>query len=303
MMDGARVLITGGTGSIGQKLVDHILTHYDPNKIVIYSRNEANQVDSRLNRAMRGIDYVIHTAALKVVPKAEYNPLEVTDVNVGGTRAVVAACCDHGVKKAILLATDKAVMPVNLYGFSKGMAERIWMESNYLEPIFSVARYGNIMGSRGSVVKKFIEQRDRGEKDYELTHIDCTRYWVDYEDAIQLILTALGEKPGLIHCSKTPAFKVRDLIRAVYLRAELKITGLRQGEKVHETLINEYEAGQAKDYGTHYTIFPSYSFDDAILYDKEHGKDLAGPVMTNDKDTLMNLEQVRAKLRKFEEKV
>lgn len=322
MLDDSNILVTGGTGSFGQKLVDFLLANYTPGKIIIYSRNEANQEDmkgrlgyykdklrfilgsvtdyDRLYRALKGVDYVIHAAALKIVPKAEYNPLEVMAVNVDGTKNVISACCERNVRKAILLATDKAVMPVNLYGFTKGVAERIWIESNYLEPIFSVARYGNIMGSRGSVINRFIEQRNRGEKDYELTHVDCTRYWVDFGTAIQLVLTALSGQSGLIHCSKTGAFKVRDLIRAIYLRASLEVTGLREGEKIHETLINEYEAERARDYGTHYTIFPAYSFDDAILYDKEHGTPLEGPVMTNDPYTLMSLNDVRDKVREFE---
>jgi FlaA1/EpsC-like NDP-sugar epimerase len=322
MLDNAKILVTGGTGSFGQKFIDYVLTHYTPEKIVVYSRNEANQCDmasrlgyykdklrfilgsvtdyDRLYRAMKGIDCIVHTAALKVVPKAEYNPLEVADINVDGTKNVISAVCERGVRKAVLLATDKAVMPVNLYGFTKGVAERIWIESNYLEPCFSVARYGNIMGSKGSVINKFVEQRERGEKDYEITHMDCTRYWVDFGDAIKLVLVALDGKPGLIHCSKTKAFRVRDLIRAIYLRADIKVTGLREGEKIHEDLINEYEATRAKDNGDHYTIFPAYSFDDKILYDKEHGKDLTGPVKTSDKDTLMGLDEVRKRVEEFQ---
>lgn len=322
MFDDSNILVTGGTGSFGQKFVDFILANHSPEKIVIYSRNEANQVDmasrlgyykdklrfilgsvtdyDRLYRALKGIDYVVHAAALKVVPKAEYNPLEVMAVNADGTKNVISACCERNIKKAVMLATDKAVMPVNLYGFTKGVAERIWIESNYLEPIFSVARYGNIMGSRGSVINKYLAQRDRGEKDYELTHEACTRYWVDFQDAIFLVMEALGNKPGLIHCSKTRAFRVKDLIRAIYLRASMQVTGLREGEKIHETIINEYEATRARDYGTHYTIFPAYSFDDTICYDKEHGKALKGAVMTNDSDSLMVLDEVRAKVKEFE---
>jgi UDP-N-acetylglucosamine 4,6-dehydratase len=322
MIDGASVLITGGTGSMGQKLTDHLLKVYKPKKIVIFSRNEANQAEmasrlgyyknelrfilgsitdyERLYRAMKGIDIVVHTAALKVVPTAEYNPLEVTSVNVDGTKNVIQAACERGVKKAVMLCTDKAVMPVNLYGCTKAVAEKIWIEANYLEPIFSVARYGNIMGSRGSVIAKFLKQREIGEKDYELTHVDCTRYWVDFADAIDLILKAIEDKPGVILASKGRAFRVESLIRAIYLRAEIKITGLREGEKIHETLINEYEAARAKDMGTYYKIFPMFSFDDTILYDKEQGKDLEGPVCTNDAGSMMNLEEIRERVKKYE---
>lgn len=304
---------------MGQALTDYLLANFSPEKIVIFSRNEFNQSQmesrlafykdklrfilgsvtdyDRLYRALKGIDYVIHTAALKVVPKAEYNPLEVISVNVDGTKNVISACCERKVTRAVMLCTDKAVMPVNLYGCSKAAAEKIWIESNYLEPIFSVARYGNIMGSRGSVLNKFIEQREIGEAVYEITDLNCTRYWVDFSDAIALILKALEDKPGLILCSKTRAFKVRDLIRAIYLRAELKITGLREGEKIHETLINQYEAARAVDCGTHYKIFPAFSFDDEILYDKEEGKWLEHPVTTNDLESMMKLKEVRARVK------
>jgi UDP-N-acetylglucosamine 4,6-dehydratase/5-epimerase len=321
-IDGARILVTGGTGSMGRALTSHLLANYNPEKIVIFSRNEYNQSKmasdlaahkdklrfilgsvtdyDRIYRAMKCIDIVVHTAALKVVPTAEYNPLEVASVNVDGTKNVIAACCERRVSKAVMLATDKAVMPVNLYGCSKAMAEKIWIESNYLEPIFSVVRYGNVMGSKGSIINRFLELSYEGIKEFEITHMGCTRYWVDFSDAISLILKAVGDKPGLILCSKTKAFKVKDLIRAIYLRAELKVTGLRIGEKVHETLINEYEAARGKDMGDHYKIFPAFSFDDEIVYDKEEGKDLTGAVTTNDADSMMVLDEVRAKVKAFE---
>jgi UDP-N-acetylglucosamine 4,6-dehydratase len=321
VIDGQSVLVTGGAGSFGQKFVDHLLEVYNPSKIVIFSRNEANQAEmaarlayhkdklrfilgsvcdyDRIYRALKGIDIVVHTAALKVVPTAEYNPLEVCAVNVDGTKNVIMACCERGVQKAIMLCTDKAVMPVNLYGCSKAMAEKIWIEANYLEPIFSAARYGNIMGSRGSVINKFMEKRDRGDSEYELTHIDCTRFWVDFDDAIVLVLKAIEEESGIILCSKTKAFRVKDLIRAVYLRAEMKVTGLREGEKIHETLINEYEAARAKDMGSYYKIYPYYSFDDEIIYSKDKGEDLCGPVMTSDKESMMKLSEVRKRVKVF----
>jgi UDP-N-acetylglucosamine 4,6-dehydratase len=321
-IDGSRILITGGTGSMGQALTAHLLENYKPEKIVIFSRNEYNQMCmaekfkehkdklrfvlgsvtdyDRLYRALKCIDIVIHTAALKVVPKAEYNPMEVKDINVDGTANVIEACCERKVGKAVMLCTDKAVMPVNLYGCSKAMAEKIWIESNYLEPIFSAVRYGNVMGSKGSVVNSFIEQRKRGEKIYDLTHEDCTRYWVDFREAINLILSAIGEKPGVILASKTKSFHVKDLIRAIYLRAEINITGLREGEKIHECLINEYEAERSVDMGGYYKIFPAFSFDDAIEYDKSEGKPLGSAIMTSDKFSMMSLEEVRAKVKAFE---
>jgi UDP-N-acetylglucosamine 4,6-dehydratase len=321
-IDGSRILITGGTGSMGQALTAHLLENYKPEKIVIFSRNEYNQMCmaekfkehkdklrfilgsvtdyDRLYRSLKCIDIMIHTAALKVVPKAEYNPMEVKDINVDGTANVIEACCERKVAKAVMLCTDKSVMPVNLYGCSKAMAEKIWIESNYLEPIFSAVRYGNVMGSKGSVVNSFIEQRKRGEKIYDLTHEDCTRYWVDFREAINLILSAIEEKPGVILASKTKSFHVKDLIRAIYLRAEINITGLREGEKIHECLINEYEAERSVDMGGYYKIFPAFSFDDAIEYDKSEGKPLGSAIMTSDKFSMMSLEEVRAKVKAFE---
>lgn len=307
---------------MGQALTAHLLENYDPEKIVIFSRNEFNQCAmaerfkehrdklrfvlgsvtdyTRLYRALKCIDIVIHTAALKVVPKAEYNPLEVKDVNVDGTANVIEACCERKVGKAIMLCTDKAVMPVNLYGCSKAIAEKIWIESNYLEPIFSAVRYGNVMGSKGSIINQFMGMRLAGAKVYKLTHNDCTRFWVDFSEAISLILKAIENKPGLILASKTKAFKVRDLIRAIYLRADIEITGLREGEKIHECLINEYEATRARDMGDYYKIYPAFSFDDAINYDKSEGNPLESAIMTNDKFSIMSLEEVRAKVKAFE---
>ncbi len=323
MIDGARVLITGGTGSFGKAFVAYLLENQRPQKIVIFSRNEANQCEmsknlgyhaakmrfilgsvtnyERVYRALKGIDIVIHAAALKVVDKAEYNPLEVLDVNVDGTRNMINACIERGVKEAILIATDKGVHPVNLYGMTKGVAERVWLEANYLEPIFKIVRYGNVMGSRGSVINYFLELKERGEKDYPITHLECTRFWVDMGEAIKLVLKILDEKPGTILASKTKAFRIKDLIKAIYLRAECKVIGLRDGEKIHETLVNEYEAARTKELAQCYRIFPAYSFDDTVLYDREHGTDLKGAVVSNDPELLMNLDEVRAKVKAFEE--
>ena len=318
MFRDASVLVSGGTGSFGRRFIRHILDTESPHKVVVYSRNEANQCEfaeelgqyskevrfilgsvtnyERLMRALKGIDYVVHAAALKVVPKAEYNPLEVMEVNYEGTKNVINACIERGVKRAVFLATDKAVMPVNLYGVSKAAAEKVWMEANYLEPIFSSVRYGNVMGSKGAVINKFIEQRERGEKDYEITHPECTRFWVDFDEAIRLVMKSFDDKPGIITASKTKSFKVRDLIKAIYLRAELKVTGLREGEKVHETIVNEYEAPRTMDMGDYYRVFPAYSYEDKILYDKEHGVPVQKPVISNDFLSLMTLEEVREKV-------
>jgi len=319
------VLVSGGTGSFGQKFIKHILDTDNPRKVVVFSRNEANQCEmahefrgyannlrfilgsvtdyERIYRALNGIDYVVHTAALKVVPKAEYNPIEVMAVNYEGTRNVINACIERGVKRAVFLATDKAVMPVNLYGVSKAAAEKVWMEANYLEPIFSSVRYGNVMGSRGAVITKFLAQRERGEKDYEITHPEATRFWVDFDEAIKLVLQSFEDNPGVVLCSKTKSFKVRDLIKAIYLRADLKVTGLREGEKIHETMVNEYEAQRAVEMEDRYRIFPPYSYEDSILYDKEHGVPMQKAVTSGDFLNLMNLEEVREKVNKYVERL
>lgn len=319
------VLISGGTGSFGKRFIKHILDTDNPRKVVVFSRNEFNQCTmahemrgyandvrfilgsvtdyERIHRALKGIDYVVHAAALKVVPKAEYNPIEVMSVNYEGTRNVINACIERGVKRAVFLATDKAVMPVNLYGVSKAAAEKVWMEANHLEPIFSAVRYGNIMGSRGAVITKFLEIKERGGKDYEITHPEATRFWVDFHEAIKLVLQSFEDKPGVVLCSKTKSFKVRDLIKAIYLRAELKVTGLREGEKVHETIVNEYEASRANEMDDHYRIFPPHSYDDTILYDKEHGVPMQKGVTSGDFLSLMTFDEVREKVAKYVEKL
>ena len=321
-VDGKRILVTGGTGSLGQKLVDHILMNYHPEKVVIFSRGEKSQCEmedqfsyfkgklrfilgsvtdkERISRACSGIDLVIHAAALKVVPKLEYNPMECHDVNVNGTRNVINAVMERKVPDAIFVATDKGVMPVNYYGYCKGTAERMWLEANYIEPSFKVVRYGNVMRSRGSVINYFMDLKRQGAKDYPLTHLDCTRFWVDFHEAIEIILKAIDEKPGIVLCTKTKGFKVKDLIKAIYLRSELKVTGLREGEKIHETLVNEYEAARTKELPNAYRIFPAYSFDDTILYQKEEGKDLTKPIMSNDPDLMMSLEELRKRVDDIE---
>lgn len=321
MFRDSNILVTGGTGSFGRRFIKHILSHDSPHKIVIYSRNEAHQEETlaefagckkelrfilgsvldgdRLHRAMYGIDYVIHAAALKVVPLGNYNPLEFQDVNIMGTRKVINACIDNNVKRAVFIGTDKAVMPCNHYGVTKAAAEYAWISANTLAPIFSSVRYGNVQGSRGSAILKFMDQRDRGEKDYEITHPECTRYWTDFADAIELVMRAFEEKPGLILASKTKSYKVRDMIKAIYLRADLKITGLREGEKIHETIVNEYEASRANELETYYAIRPFESFDDTILYDREHGKPMTKAACSNDFLSLMSLEEVRERVSGF----
>jgi UDP-N-acetylglucosamine 4,6-dehydratase len=267
-------------------------------KTMRYIMGSVTDHDS-ISRACKGIDYVVHTAALKVVPKAQYNPKEVMRVNYLGTENVIDACIERKVKRAVFLGTDKGVEAVNLYGKSKAAAEDVWIESNYMEPIFSSVRYGNVMGSRGAVITKFLEQRERGEKDYEITHPECTRFWVDFDEAIQLVMKSFDEKPGIITASKTRSSKIKDLIKAIYLRADLKVTGLREGEKIHETIVNQYEAQRSMEMDDCYRIFPLYSYEDKILYDKEHGRPVPKAVTSGDFLNLMTLEEVRAKVDKF----
>lgn len=324
MFENSSVLVTGGTGSFGKRFVKHLLDTERVHKVVVYSRNEANQCAmendlsgyrgelrfvlgsvtnyDRLCRALKGIDYVVHAAALKVVPKAEYNPLEVMDVNYGGTANLVNACVDRGVKRAVFLGTDKDVEPWNLYGVSKAAAEKVWLEANYLSPIFSSVRYGNVMGSAGSVINRFLELRGRSEKGYEITHPECTRFWLDFDEAIALVKRSFEDKPGIITASKTKSFKIRDLIKAVYYRAEIKVTGLREGEKIHETIVNWSEAQRAREMEDSYRIFPAYSYDDEILYDKEHGRPVDKAVTSGEFLNLMSLEEVREKVGKFVER-
>jgi len=287
MLEGKSILITGGTGSFGQKFVSLVLKRFTPKKIIIYSRDEFKQFEMqkrfskyshilrffigdirdkpRLCRALEGVDYVIHTAALKQVPIAEYNPFEAVRTNIIGTQNLIDAAIDRGVKKVVALSTDKAVNPINLYGATKLAMEKIVIAGeNYSggkDITFCVVRYGNVLGSRGSVVPYFLELKARGEKEFPITDVRMTRFWITLDEAVELVLFALENAiGGEVFVPKLPSMKIVDLARAVEPECRFKIIGIRPGEKLHETLISEDEARMVRDLGKYYVILPQFIF-------------------------------------------
>lgn len=275
------ILVTGGTGSFGKKFIKTLLAESEAKKIIIFSRDELKQSQmrstlndpnnrlrfflgdvrdlERLHRAFRGVDYVVHAAALKQVPAIEYNPFEAVKTNIIGTQNVIDAAIDLGVQKVLLVSTDKAANPANLYGATKLCAERLITSSNAYAGdtgiCFSTVRYGNVFGSRGSIVEIIDEQRPSGE--ITLTHEDMTRFWITLDQGVNFVLMALEKMHGgEVFVPKMPSMKVKDFITALAPEARLKIIGIRPGEKLHETLITTEEARHAREYTTYFVILP-----------------------------------------------
>ncbi len=282
-MDDATILVTGGTGSFGQKFVELVLKEHNPKALRIYSRDELKQVQmqarfkdprlryligdvrdrDRLYRALNGVDLVVHAAALKQVPTAEYNPLEAVKTNIGGAANLIDAAIDNGVPKVMALSTDKAVHPVNLYGATKLVAEKLVVQANaYSGPRktrFSVVRYGNVVGSRGSVVPLFQEQAKTGT--VTITDERMTRFWITQEQAVHFILRSVDAmQGGEIFVPKIPSVKIMDLARAMAPKAQIKVTGIRPGEKLNEILLTEEEAPHAREHADHFVIEPEHPF-------------------------------------------
>lgn len=288
MLNNKTILITGGTGSLGQKLTEILFKKYRPKKLIIFSRDEYKQSEmakifpssrypirfflgdirdkDRLYRAFEDVDYVIHAAALKQVPALEYNPFEAVKTNVIGADNIVDAAFDCGVEKVIALSTDKAVNPVNLYGATKLVAEKIFIAANVYrgekKTVFSVVRYGNVVGSRGSVIPLFLDLKGQGAKEFPVTDDKMTRFWITLEEGAELVLTSLEEAVGgEIFVPKIPSMKIVDLVKAIDPRAKLKIVGIRPGEKLHESLISENEAPNTKIFKGIYIILPQFSWE------------------------------------------
>lgn len=280
------ILVTGGSGSFGQAFIRRLLSNPDLDRIAVYSRGEHAQEEmsrqfrderlrffigdvrdlSRLEMAMKGIDTIVHAAALKIVPTAEYNPTECIATNVTGAENVVKAALRSGVRSVVALSTDKAVNPINLYGASKLAAEKIFIAANALAAgscHFNVVRYGNVSGSRGSVIPYFKKLQAEG-KPLTVTHRDMTRFWITMDQSIDLVGRAMaisGECHSLILVPKIPSIRILDLVEAVSgHRDGYQMVGIRPGEKIHETLVTEDEARTTSDAGTEcYIIHPSLS--------------------------------------------
>lgn len=283
IFDGKNVLVTGGSGSFGRKFAEVILSEHDPKSVRIYSRGELKQLEmctrfndnrlrfligdvrdrDRLYRAMNGVDVVVHAAALKQVPACEYNPIEAIRTNVDGAVNVIDAAIDNSVEKVMALSTDKAVYPTNLYGGTKMVAEKLFIQANAYaggkKKIFSCIRYGNVVGSRGSVIPVFREQKKTGM--ITITDDRMTRFWITLDQGVRFVIDCIERmKGGEIFVPKIPSMKITDLAEAVAPETKWKITGIRPGEKLHEILLTEDEARHTKEFDGYFAIEPEHPF-------------------------------------------
>jgi len=299
MLNDKTILITGGTGSFGQKFTQRILKEYNPKKIIIYSRDEYKQYvmrskfkdydeklrffigdvrdKDRLYRAFDGVNVVIHSAALKHVTVAEYNPIEAIKTNINGAMNIVDAAIDCGVGKVVALSTDKAVSPVNLYGATKLVSDKLFVAGNAYAgakgTTFSVVRYGNVTGSRGSIVPFFNTLINSGVKELPITDYRMTRFWITLDQGVDLVFKAIEEaKGGEVYVSKIPSYKITDLAKAMLSDASLKEIGIREGEKLHEVMITEEDSRLTYDYGDHYIIYPHFDWWDIASHLKTGGE-------------------------------
>ena len=284
MLNNSTILITGGTGSFGKAALKEILRVYTPKKLIVYSRSEFLQHElqqmypeekyptvrfflgdvrdvKRLKRALKDVDHVIHAAALKQVPAAEYNPTEAIKTNIMGAVNLIEACIDCGVKKVIGLSTDKAVNPINLYGATKLCMEKLLVAGNHYsdKTLFSVVRYGNVAGSRGSVIPLFRKQAETGN--VTVTHPDMTRFWITLKRAVEFVLLRLNDmRGGEIFVPQMPSMNILDVAEAIAPKANVTMTGIRPGEKMHETLISKDDAHRVSEFEDYYTIHPDIKF-------------------------------------------
>ena len=281
MLNDKSILITGGTGSFGNTFVPMTLEKYNPRRLIIYSRDEMKQWDmakkfqgdprvrffigdvrdrERLYRALDGVDYVVHAAATKIVPTAEYNPFECVKTNINGAMNLIDACIDKGIKRVVALSTDKASSPVNLYGATKLASDKLFVAGNSYagghETRFAVVRYGNVMGSRGSVIPFFMSIRDKGV--LPVTDDRMTRFMISLEQGVELVWHAFDDmEGGEIYVKKIPSMKVTDLAAAVAPEARIEIVGIRPGEKLHEQMISPEDSFYTYEYPEHYKILPA----------------------------------------------
>jgi UDP-N-acetylglucosamine 4,6-dehydratase/5-epimerase len=297
MFENKSVLITGGTGSFGKKFTRIILDELKPKKLVIFSRDELKQFEmrhtfpeekypniryfigdvrdrDRLYRALDGIDIIIHAAALKQVPTAEYNPGEVVKTNIVGAQNIIDAAIDRGIEKVVALSTDKAANPINLYGATKLVSDKLFIAGNHYsgghKTRFSVVRYGNVVGSRGSVIPFFLKQKETGV--LPITDFRMTRFWITLEQGVRLVLIALKQMAGgELFVPKIPSMRIVDLAKAMAPECELKEIGIRPGEKLHEVMIPYDEARNTLEYNDYYVIQPTVNWWDDKKYQKTNG--------------------------------
>ncbi|MCQ2081845.1 MAG: UDP-N-acetylglucosamine 4,6-dehydratase (inverting) [Lachnospiraceae bacterium] len=289
MLDNQTILITGGTGSFGKCFTRYILNNYNPKRIIIYSRDEYKQFvmqnefkeyadklrffigdvrdKDRLYRAFKGVDYVVHAAALKQVPACEYNPNEAIKTNIHGAMNIIDAALDCGVRKVVALSTDKAVNPVNLYGGTKLVSDKLFIAANAYSGMndinFSIVRYGNVAGSRGSIIPFFNKIIKNGGTELPITDYRMTRFWISLEEGVKLVIKALEEATGgETFISKIPSFKVTDLAKAMLPDCQMPEVGIRPGEKLHEIMVTTEDSMTTYEYEKHFIVYPQMVFND-----------------------------------------
>jgi UDP-N-acetylglucosamine 4,6-dehydratase/5-epimerase len=282
MFDDCTILITGGTGSFGKKFVEMTIERYSPKKLIIFSRDEMKQWEmsktynnderirffigdvrdkDRLHRALDGVDFVVHAAATKIVPTAEYNPFECVKTNVIGAMNVIDACIDKGIKKVVSLSTDKASSPINLYGATKLTSDKLFVSGNAYSgehgTAFSVVRYGNVMGSRGSVIPFFKSLLENGAKEFPITNPNMTRFMITLNQGVELVWHAFDDMVGgEIYVKKIPSMNIMNIAKAVSKDVEMRIVGIRPGEKLHEQMIGLEDAPFTYEYEQYFKILP-----------------------------------------------
>lgn len=285
MFDAKTILITGGTGSFGKSCIKTLLTRFHPKKIIVFSRDEMKQYDmqhqfnsdvmryfigdvrdyERLKLAMRGVDYVIHAAALKQIPVAEYNPMECVKTNIGGAENVIRACMEMEIEKVISLSTDKAASPINLYGATKLVSDKLFTAANNLvggrKTQFSVVRYGNVMGSQGSVVPLFRRLIADGAESLPITDERMTRFWITFQQGVDFVLKSFSRmQGGEIFIPKVPSIRIVDLAAAMAPDKGTHMIGIRPGEKLHEIMCPQDDAYRTIEYHDYYVISPTVKF-------------------------------------------
>jgi UDP-N-acetylglucosamine 4,6-dehydratase len=293
MLTDKSILITGGTGSFGREFVRHVLQHFRPRRLVVYSRDELKQYEmhqelhapcmryfigdvrdrDRLRQAMRGVDIVVHAAALKQVPAAEYNPMECVKTNVHGAENVIAAAIDNEVERVVALSTDKAANPINLYGATKLVSDKLFVAANNLagghRTRFAAARYGNVVGSRGSVVPLFRELLAKGKRELPITDPRMTRFWITLAQGVGFVLKSLERmQGGEIFVPKIPSSRIADLAEAMAPGVPTSVIGIRPGEKLHEVMCPRDDSHLTLEFADHYVIRPAIQFNVPV----DHGR-------------------------------
>lgn len=330
LLNNKAILITGGTGSFGQKFIEMIFDRCSPSRVIIYSRDEFKQDmvrkeflsklteeqfdklrffigdvrdKDRLYRALKNVDYVIHAAAMKQVPACEYNPFEAIKTNIHGAQNLVDAAIDCGVKKVVALSTDKAVNPINLYGGTKLVSDKLFISANAYSggtgTIFSVVRYGNVAGSRGSVIPFFQELIDKGETELPITDFRMTRFWITLEEGVELVFKALEEsKGGETYISKIPSFKISDLAKAILPNCILKEVGIREGEKLHEVMVTKDDSRKTFEYDKHYIVYPHFDWWNSEGFFTEGGEPIEDGFEYNSETNTewMDIEELRKRI-------